>query len=256
MMGLDSYRKLSQEVYDLSKPEPADFVWEFYLNHAQSVEGPILEPMCGSGRFLVPLLEQGFDIDGVDASPDMLRACRQRCAAKGFRPALYQQFLYELGLPRRYALAVIPAASFGLVTEDEEIQDSLQGIYHALLPGGRFVLEIETLASIPEEFGQWHGYWHERPDGAIIVTSNLARSFDEERNILHTIVKYELVKDGRPLETEFETLRTRLYKPTAFTDLLTRAGFVDVKFHKSWGEYTDRPPDEGDPQVAFECYRR
>ena len=53
MRGLDSYRKLSQEVYDLSKPEPADFVWEFYLNHAQSVEGPILEPMCGSGRFLV-----------------------------------------------------------------------------------------------------------------------------------------------------------------------------------------------------------
>ena len=42
--------------------------------------------MCGSGRFLIPLLKRGFDIDGVDASPHMLQACRDHCQRLGLTP--------------------------------------------------------------------------------------------------------------------------------------------------------------------------
>lgn len=44
-------------------------VLNFYLEYAQTITTPILEPMCGSGRFLIPMLEQGFNIEGFDASP-------------------------------------------------------------------------------------------------------------------------------------------------------------------------------------------
>ena len=32
----------------------------------------ILHPLCGSGRFLIPFLERGFDIYGIDLSKEML----------------------------------------------------------------------------------------------------------------------------------------------------------------------------------------
>ena len=107
------YNQLCTEFYDLDKPnEPAD-AFQFYLEYAQAAQGPILEPMCGSGRFLLPLLARGFDIDGVDASPCMLEACRKRAAQQRLTPKLLEQNLEALELSRRYALAFIPAGSFG-----------------------------------------------------------------------------------------------------------------------------------------------
>ena len=48
---MDTYGKLCTEFYDLSKPEaPADAL-EFYLRHLDNTDGPVLEPMCGSGRW-------------------------------------------------------------------------------------------------------------------------------------------------------------------------------------------------------------
>ena len=141
---MDTYGKLCTEFYDLSKPEaPADAL-EFYLRHLDNTDGPVLEPMCGSGRFLIPFLERGIDIDGVDASPSMLQACHARCEKKGLHPKLYQQFLQEMELPRQYSYTFIPAGSFGLLTNPGDATEGLQRLYRHLLPGGKLILEIET----------------------------------------------------------------------------------------------------------------
>jgi SAM-dependent methyltransferase len=252
---MESYQKLSTEVYDLTKPEPVELVWPYYLGHAEGAGGPILEPMCGSGRYLIPLLERGFDIDGVDPSPDMLRACRDKCAAKGLNPTLFQQFLHEMEVPRQYALVFIPAASFGLITRDDEIKASLQNIYEAMLPGAKLVLEVETLVNKPKEFGRWSGSYIERPDGAKIVHSDFNQSYDDEKNILYGLGKYELVKHGQLLETEWESWILRFWELDVFAGVLAQAGFVDVRCIKIWGGVADRTPEEDDPQAAFECYR-
>lgn len=255
MGKLTSYRKLSQEVYDLTKPEPPDFVWPFYLGYAERTNGPVLEPMCGSGRYLLPLLEAGFDVDGIDASPEMLAACQARCAAQGFAPGLYEQFLDGLQLPRRYSLVFIPAASFGLVTEMEAIKKSLRGIYGAMRPGGVFVLEIETIQNKPSNIGQWWGYTVERPDGSLIIVSGFDRFYDETQQVGSSLVKYESVHEGKVTESEVEVHDFRLYVPDAFAALLREVGFVDIRCLKCWGEYAERDPDPDDPRVVFECRR-
>src|SRR5438128_1166120 len=72
---------------------------------ARAANGPVLEPMCGSGRFLLALLAAGIDVDGIDASAAMLDACRRHAAARGLAPSLHAAALERLALPRRYALA-------------------------------------------------------------------------------------------------------------------------------------------------------
>lgn len=64
---LDTYLSLCTEVYDLSKPNPPEDAYAFYRVYAMKANGPILEPMCGTGRFLLPLLEEGFNVHGFDA---------------------------------------------------------------------------------------------------------------------------------------------------------------------------------------------
>src|SRR5207249_4956603 len=98
------YKALLTEAYDLDKPEAPGEALAYYMRHIRACGEPVLEAMCGSGRFLAPLLEAGIDVDGVDASADMLAACAARCEERRIRARTYRQFLHELGLPRRYRL--------------------------------------------------------------------------------------------------------------------------------------------------------
>ena len=80
-MPFAEYKRLLTEAYDLDKPEAPEQEFARWLQFAREARGPVLEVMCGSGRFLVPLAEAGIDIDGVDASEDMLAACARNATS-------------------------------------------------------------------------------------------------------------------------------------------------------------------------------
>src|SRR5207237_717349 len=82
---------------------------DFRAAFAAEARGPIHEPMCGSGRFLLPLLAQGHDISGSDSSASMLDACRARGESLGLIPRLTRQPLAELSCSPAPALIFIPS---------------------------------------------------------------------------------------------------------------------------------------------------
>ncbi len=248
---MDTYGKLCTEFYDLSKPEaPADAL-EFYLRHLDNTNGPVLEPMCGSGRFLIPFLERGIDIEGVDASPHMLQACHARCEKKGLHPKLYQQFLQDLELPRQYGYIFIPAGSFGLLINPEDATEGLRRLYQHLLPDGKLILEIETTFAQPEAPGKWHEWRITRPDSAEIVFSALP-AYDEKSQLQHDIHRYQLFKNGKLIESEVEYFLLRLYEPARFQGLLEDTGFTAVRVT---GAYTDVTIEGNESVVVFQCRR-
>jgi len=63
-------KRLLTEAYDLDKPDAPGLELERWMRYARSADGPVLEVMCGSGRFLLPLALAGIDIDGTDPSVD------------------------------------------------------------------------------------------------------------------------------------------------------------------------------------------
>src|ERR1700687_5625520 len=52
---------------------------------------PVLDAGCGNGRILVPLLADGFDMDGSDVSADMIALARAQALKSGFKPRLVGQ---------------------------------------------------------------------------------------------------------------------------------------------------------------------
>lgn len=58
------YRGLCTEFYELDKPNAPEDALQCYLYYAEEAQGKILEPMCGTGRFLIPLLERGLKVVG------------------------------------------------------------------------------------------------------------------------------------------------------------------------------------------------
>ena len=72
---------------------------------------PALDVACGAGRLLVPWVESSLDVDGVDASADMVAACRDAARKVGRNPGLYVQPVHRLDLDRRYGAIVMCGAS-------------------------------------------------------------------------------------------------------------------------------------------------
>lgn len=101
----------------------------------------ILEPLCGSGRFLIPFMERGLDITGVDLSRPMLDKLREK--APDARAVLAD--LTQYAPEERCDYIFIPAGSLGLFTELDTCMAVLKKIRSWLAPGGQFVFSVDTV---------------------------------------------------------------------------------------------------------------
>ncbi len=171
-MKLDTYLDLCTQVYELSKPLPPKDAFDFYLSYVKEAAGPILEPMCGTGRFLLPLLAAGFNIEGFDASETMLNTLVSKAKAQNLKAGVWRGFLESAKSEKKYSLIFIPAGSFGLITDLEAITISLQAIYNQLEKKGVFIFETETSNAASKDLGIWRGTRWPRPDNKIILLAN------------------------------------------------------------------------------------
>ena len=222
------YKRLLAEAYDLDKPEAPERELDRWMKYARAAPGPVLEVMCGSGRFLVPLALAGIDIDGVDASVDMLAACTRKCRERELSAGIYESRVQDLDLPRRYALAFIASGSFGLLVDAADYERGLRKLFEHLRPDGSIVLEAETSAAALNRAGRWFGRWWDRPDGARIVSRDLTRYDPATTDVEEGFGIYELYVDGRLVETEMNNFVRRFWTEGALEAELRAAGFVDV----------------------------
>lgn len=244
---LDTYLSLCTEVYDLSKPEAPEDAYAFYLEYAKAANGPILEPMCGTGRFLIPLLEEGFDIYGFDASEHMLSKLHEKAKAKKIEAIVWKGFVEDLKRPEKYNLIFIPSGSFCLIIDHAAVVRSLKAIYDNLNDAGIFLFEAETLKAVPQE-GVWRGSVWPKQNGQKIMLSGLATI---QGDVCTTICKYELIEAGSIIHTEIEELKVRIYEQDQLLAILKAAGFNDVRRIKAFDP--KKQPNEQDESIVYEC---
>ncbi len=197
-MSLGSYGRLATEVYDIDKPIGHSFGdVEFYSERLRSCAGPILEPAVGTGRVLIPLLEAGLTVEGVDGSPEMLAVCRARCAQWGLHPVLHEGDMRTLSLSKRYEAVIVPAGSFLLIERREESIGALRRFRDHLVPGGRLIVDIELQTEFTTGAVSTSSY--ETPDGETITLERKLVEVDflEQYTVAH--LRYERWRDGELL---------------------------------------------------------
>lgn len=234
------YRKLLTQAYDIDKPDAPVDELAFYRAFAVASVGPVLEAMCGSGRFLIPLLAEGVDIAGTDTSEDMLRACEEKCRRRGLEVSLTKQAVERLDLVRRYGLIFCGGGSFGLIGDAADAAEAVRRMYEHLLPGGTLILEIELPKSTARG-GLWGGGFWRRDDGAIITLRGVLHARSEE--LEEGLGIYELFVDGALEETELNEWVRRFWRPEAVRALLADAGFDDIRVTEAFSA-TNEPADD------------
>jgi len=194
--------------------------------------------------------EAGIDIDGVDASPQMLDACRAKCAERGLDTDLREGLIEDLSPPRLYAHALIPAGSFSLLSIDSA-RRALKRLHACLLPDATVLIDVLTGAEYRPGRSRWMGSWVERPDGARIVLSILD-SYEAETRSSTMLNKYELFDDGQLVRTELEELAQQFYSLAEFIDLAETSGFSVEDVVE---DFAGAPPTDAAVSLQVLCRR-
>lgn len=252
-LPLTTYNKLCTEFYDLDKPTEHSEEFLFFMHYAQQAHGPILEPMCGTGRFLIPMLQAGLDIEGFDASSHMLETLKQKYKTVSPLPAhVWQEFMQDFKSSKLYNLIFIPFGSWGLITDRTDAQRGLESLYRCLAPNGKLLLEIDTITSLTPPIGGWRHGTHTRLDGSHIALSALT-SYDPETQIYRALCRYKSIVEGVTIEVEEEDFRQYLYNFEEMDAHLKNVGFTVITKYQDFRKTIAINRDT--PRLVYECIK-
>lgn len=246
------YSKLSSEVYNIDNYIGLSFGdVEFYIDRLAACHGKILEPCVGTGRILIPLLEQGLHVEGFDASEEMLQICRQHCDHKGLFPRLFIDQMQSFSLDTRYEAIIIPTGSFLLLQKREDSIQALKNFYHHLHEGGKILIDLflQTDFTIGSASTRT---WEVDKDHMITLESKMVEvNHIDQYTITHN--RYEKWKNGELIQTELERFPLRWYGVEEFRTLLEQIGFKNIVISANY-RYGEYPKKSGDV-ITFEANR-
>jgi SAM-dependent methyltransferase len=230
LMGFASYGVLCTEVYDLTKPIAASYPdVPYYKAHLSQISGRILEAMVGSGRLLIPLLQAGLQVEGVDSSLDMLAACRKNCADRGLNPVLYEGAIDSLALPHRYSAIVVSFGSFLLLETRSRAVAALQTFARHLEPKGHLFIDL----FLPIDDFKTEQIVQQSPpivcpDGAVILMQTSVQ-IDWLNQLVVKQIRYEKWQAGRLVACELQRLPLHWFGKDEFVACLQANGYTNIR---------------------------
>jgi SAM-dependent methyltransferase len=210
---------------------------DFYVEHAVTSGGPVVELAVGTGRVAIPIAQAGISVIGVDASPGMLAIAQEAAEAAGVGQLVDLRVgdLADPPVAERVPLVICPFRSLLHMESEAEKLRALEAACSLLEPDGRFVFDVFDPSR--EDIDETHGHWLEREPGI----EELA-IWDEESR--------KLVLSVRSGDTSASFHLHWLSAPE-WSALLDRAGF-EIEVLYGW---FDGRPFAGEEDLIFVCRR-
>lgn len=228
------YGNLCTEFYDLDKKfAPKDEI-DFYTQFINKND-LILEPMCGSGRLLIPLLQNNFMVHGVDNSPAMLKSCRERAKQFGLEPTLFHESIESMKLDNKYDAILIPLGSFQLLYPRKLAFKSLNNFYEHLKNHGKLILDLfipwDALYENNDE--QFSEREVKTQDGAVIQIKSHDKANKYEQTICSDSI-YTKIIDGKEVGKEEEQMYIAWYYRYEMELMLEKCGFKNISYKEEF----------------------
>ena len=198
----------------------------YYERFIRRTGEPALELGCGDGDPMLALRSQGFEVEGLDSSADMIDRARTRAGEMGLDVVLHLADMRDFALSRTYPSIYLAGPSFNLLLTDDDAVAALQCIHDHLAPGGRalvplFVPEPPSTDGVPAPTTQ-------TLDGGGTISCQVVNvQRDEAERTQVTLLLYRRDTDEGTTELERPWM-LHWYTPSAFADLAARANLVQL----------------------------
>lgn len=227
-------------VYDRLMADVDYTAWSDYYRRLMArymiFTGKVAECACGTGSLTIPLAEQGFQMTGVDASPDMLFEASQKARKAGAMIPFVRQDMRELRLHRQMDAVLCTCDGVNYLPGDQALGGFFRSAFQALRPGGGLFFDISTPYKLRRLLGN-RFLCDETEDVAYLWKNTYDEPTDSVELALSIFVRQ---KDDLYQRIE-ETQRQYAHTAPKLIELLELAGFAQIQL---FGEQTFLPPTE------------
>lgn len=214
------------------------------LRHCGISNGIVLDLACGTGSVSVRLAKAGYEVIGVDASPDMLAVARQKAQAAGQDILLLCQDMCALDLYGTVRAAVCTLDSLNHLPSADAVREALRRVALFLEPGGIFIFDVNTPYKHREILGN-HTFVYDT-DEVYCVWQNTALPDDAVQMELDFFFPDEAQEDV--YVREHEQITERAYSAAQWEEMLRDAGF---RILARYDGYTGASPAAHSERVVY-----
>jgi ubiquinone/menaquinone biosynthesis C-methylase UbiE len=247
--GLESYSEFA-EVYDLFMDNVDYDLWCLHLVRRLREygirDGLVCELGCGTGAMTERLASSGYDMIGVDVSPEMLQEAVEKREKSGHDILYLLQDMREFELYGTVRAVVSVCDSMNYLTEPEDLLETFRLVNNYLDPGGIFLFDL-NMAVKYEKIGN-STIAENRPQGSFIWEN----AYDPEKHMNEYLLTLFL-PEGE-LFRKYEELHVqRAYPAETVKSLIEKAG---MEFLSATEAYTDRPASRESERILFAARER
>jgi SAM-dependent methyltransferase len=243
------------DVYDLVLSD-IPYGLDFYCTLARETNGPVLDIACGTGRIMLPCLEAGVDIEGLDLYEPMLKRLRTKAAARNLAPRLHQADMSNYSLPRFFGLVMIPFNAFiHNMTQQAQIS-CLKCCREHLSQGGKLVFDTFfpslEIVGAPQNTRVLEGDFP-HPNTGLPMRMYDTRTFDRVAQVQYSLNELELLAADGGIQSVIRTQVNSRYIYKHEMELLLRvAGFSRWEIY---GDFDGRPLTEENQAMIVSAWK-
>ncbi|MBQ6018690.1 MAG: class I SAM-dependent methyltransferase, partial [Clostridia bacterium] len=115
-----------------------------FLRRYGKTRGILLDAACGTGTMAELFSRMGYDVIGVDSSPEMLAAAQEKKFESGSNILYLNQDLRSLDLYGSIECAVCCLDSLNHMPDEEGLRDAIRSIGFFMEKDGIFVFDVNT----------------------------------------------------------------------------------------------------------------
>jgi len=167
----------------------------------------VFDAGCGSGRNLIYLLREGYEVFGVDEDAQAVAGVRRLAAslaphlpADNFRV----ESIEETSFPGGFADVTIGSAVLHFARDDDHFRAMLDGMWRVLKPGGLLFCRLASSIGLERQIRQLNGRRYLLPDGSeryLVDEAMLVKLTEELGGKLVDPLKTTVVQNQRCMTT-------------------------------------------------------
>ncbi len=232
-----------QLTYDVDYSAWADYI-EKHFQRRGLPGRTVLDLACGTGSLTRELAGRGYEMIGVDLSPDMLaEAAEKNRAVDGIAPLFLCQSMDKLDLYGTIDACVCCLDSVNYVTSPTKLQKAFERVHLFLMPGGLFLFDINTPDKLMGLDGQV--FLDETEDTYCVWRAEYSK---RRRVCSYFMDLFRLDEDTGLWDRGEELHEEYAYTPQELEAYLRQAGFTDIR---QYGNLKLRPPKPGEDRIFF-----
>jgi len=230
---------------DVRYPLWADYIEKHFSRLSIPVRR-VVDLACGTGSLTRLLAERGYEMTGVDISPDMLAQAAEKCEGLPVRPLLVNQPMESLRLMEKADAVVCCLDSVNYVTRPAALKRAFSRVFCQLSEGGLFLFDVKPPHILQSADGEL--YMDETEDTYCVWRGEYS---PRRRVCTYSMDLFRRCSEGL-WERGCELHEEYAYTTEELDAFLRDAGFSDIR---QYGNLKFRPPNDGDYRVFFAARR-